>query len=223
MEDLRAISVVVEESPQILFAYALTGANTIYNRFALEVPTNPAKFEENSRFDAVHFYHHRASEGFLAVCPTLPHTDPETGDRYQMYAASRPAGCNLFYIQESELNQKYKLVPKSRAEKWWREQQAKIPPTEQQTVHLLSGALLPIWKYLKKLQQDGLNIVRTTTDDGTRLVVVSVSGKSIAEIRRHFGLWKNPAATVEEIICSVRDENEIIELLGDIKIRKTRF
>ena len=223
LEDLRANSVAISEPPQVLFADSLTGAKTIYYHLALEVATNPAKYEEISHFDAAHFYEHRANGAFIAVRPTLPHTDPETGERYQMYAVSRPAGYNLFYIRDEELNQKYKLVPKSRAEKWWRVEQDKIPPTEQREVHLLSGALLPIWKYLKKLQEDGLNIVRTTTDDGTRLVGVNVSDVSIGEIRRHFGLWKQTTARVEEIIRSVREENESIELLGDIKVRKTRF
>jgi len=88
---------------------------------------------------------------------------------------------------------------------------------------LLSGALLPIWKNLKKLQQNGLNIVRTTTDDGTRLVGVSIAAGSLNEIRRTFGIWKNSAGTAEEIIRAVRDEHETVELLGEIRIRQTRF
>jgi hypothetical protein len=45
--------------------------------------------------------------------------------------------------------------PKTRARAWWTDEQRKIPPTMRKTIHLLSGALLPIWKSLKKLQQDG--------------------------------------------------------------------
>ena len=223
MEDLKADSVKIAEPPQVLFSDALTGANTIYYRLETVVPTRPALYEEISLYDAIHFYQHRASNQFIAVRPTLPHTDPETGDRYQMYSVSRPAGYNLFYFKEGELNQKYKLVSKSKAKNWWLEEQSKIPRIEQREVHLLSGALLPVWKYLKKLQQAGLNIVRTTTDDGTRLVGVSVERDGIGEIRRHFGLWQNTAETAEEIIKSVSKDNETVELLGEIRVRKTRF
>ncbi len=97
------------------------------------------------------------------------------------------------------------------------------PPTELKTIHLLSGALLPIWKSLKKLQQDRLNIVRTTTDDGKRLVGVNILGETIGEIRRAFGLWRNTASNAAEILRSVREENETIELLGEMKIRPARF
>ena len=140
-----------------------------------------------------------------------------------MFSVSRPAGYNLLYIKEAELAARYKIVTKTKARNWWKEEERKIPPVEQKTVHLLSGALLPVWKYLKQLQQQGLNIVRTTTDDGVRLVGVNISLEAIGEIRRTFGLWKNTAENAEEILRSVREENETVELLGEIKIRKTRF
>ena len=53
----------------------------------------------------------------------------------------------------------------------------------------MSGALLPIWKNLKKLQQTGLNIVRTTTDEGVRLVGVNIASDTINEIRRTFSAY----------------------------------
>ncbi len=68
----------------------------------------------------------------------------------KMVSVSKPLGYNLIYIRESELDSRYKIVPKSRAKDWWQSEQEKIPPTEQKTIHLLSGALLPIWKNLKK-------------------------------------------------------------------------
>lgn len=223
MEDLKALSVKMLQSPQILYTDVLTGANTIYYKLEITVPTRPARFEEISQFDGVYFYENRSTGEFVAVRPTLAHTDPETGERYQMVSVSRPAGYNLLYIRESELNSRYKIVSKAQARAWWQTEQARIPPTEQKTVHILSGALLPIWKNLKKLQATGLNIVRTTTDDGVRLVGVNIASECVKEIRRAFGIWQNAAGTAEEIIRVVRDENEIIELLGEMRIRQTRF
>ena len=223
MEDLKAVSVVVAEPPQILHRDALTGAQTIYYKLDTTVPTRPARFDEISHYDGVYFYEHRQTGAFVAVRATLPHTNPETGERSQMFSLARPAGYKLLYIKEAELAARYKIVTKTKARNWWKEEEQKIPPVEQKTVHLLSGALLPVWKYLKQLQQQGLNIVRTTTDDGVRLVGVNISPDAIGEIRRTFGLWKNTAGCAEEILRSVREENETVELLGEMKIRKTRF
>jgi hypothetical protein len=223
MEDLKAVSVKIAEPPQVLYRDQLTGAQTVYYKLDTTIPTRPALFDEISLYEGVYFYENRNTGAFVAVRASLAHTNPETGDRYQMFSVSRPAGYNLFYVKESELAAKYKIVTKSRARNWWKAEEARIPPVEQRVVHLLSGALLPVWKYLKNLQQQGLNIVRTTTDDGTRLVGVNVSPDSISEIKRTFGLWKNAGETAEEILRSAREENEIVELLGGIKIRKTRF
>ena len=139
------------------------------------------------------------------------------------FSISKPAGRNISYVRENELNQKYRIVPKSRAETWWLNEESKIPPFEQKTVHLLSGALLPIWKYLKTLSHDALNIVRTTTDEGTRLVGVNITAESLNDIRRHFGLRSEIPTTAAEILRVVDCENNTVNLTGDIKIRTTRF
>lgn len=223
MEDLKANSVILKAPPHVLHTDALTGAQTVYYELAITVPTRPARFDEIAGYESVYFYENRAKSEFIAVRPTLAHTDPETGDRYQMVAVSRPAGFNLEYIRDTELDRRYKLVPRTRARDWWLAEEAKIPATEQKTIHLLSGALLPIWKNLKRLHQSGLNIVRTTTDEGTRLVGVSLSGETINEIRRTFGIWNSSGTTAAEIYREVFEDFQTITLLGDAKVRRTRF
>jgi hypothetical protein len=85
------------------------------------------------------------------------------------------------------------------------------------------GIAYLIWKNLKKLQQTGLNIIRTTTDVVVRMVGVNIASDTINEIRRTFGIWRGAAGTAEEIVRAVSEENEIVELSGDTRIRQTRF
>jgi len=223
LEDLRAASVKLAQPAQVLYCDALTGARTIYYELNLKVATTPARYKEVSASDFQRFYQHRSNGSFVAVRPSLSHTDPESGERYQMFAITRPAGRNLSYIRESELNQKYRIVPKGRAEAWWISEEERIPAFDYQTVHILSGALLPIWKFLKTLQQSGLRIVRTTTDDGLRLVGISISGESLGDIRRHFGLRARIPSSAAEILRVVDFERNTVGLLDNIKIRTTRF
>lgn len=223
MEDLKAASVEIAEPPQILHSDALTGAKTVYYKLDLKVATKPARYVDLVQSDVHQFFQDRRDGSFVAVRRTLSHTDPETGERYQMFSISKPVGRNMSYVRENELNQKYRVVPKSRPETWWLNEEAKIPPFEQKTVHLLSGALLPIWKYLKTLSQHALNIVRTTTDDGTRLVGVNVAAEWLNDIRRLFGLRSEIPTTAAEILRVVDFENNTVNLTGDIKIRTARF
>ena len=223
MEDLKAFSVAVAEPPQVLHSDVLTGAKTVYYKLDLKVATTPARYKDVAESDIHQFFQHRSDGSFVAVRRTLSHTDPETGERYQMFSISKPEGRNLSYIRESELNQKYRIVPKIKAEKWWLAEEAKIPPFEDKTVHLLSGALLPIWKYLKTLSKDALNIVRTTTDDGMRLVGVKITEECLRDLFRHFGLRSDIPTTAPEVLRIVDFENNTVYLTGDIKIRTTRF
>ncbi len=223
MEDLKAASVKIAKEPQILHVDAFTGAKTVYYKLELKVISKPARFSELAASAQHQFFQHRQHGTFVAVRRTLSHTDPESGERYQMFSLSKPAERNVSYVRENELNQKYRVCTKTRAEIWWLNEEAKIPPFEQRPVHLLSGALLPIWKYLKTFSRDALNIVRTTTDEGTRLVGVSISAEWLNDIRRHFGLRSETPTTAAEILRVVDFENNTVNLAGDIKIRTTRF
>lgn len=223
MEDLKAMSVEIAEPPQVLHSDALTSAKTVYYKLNLKVATKPARYVDLSEGGVHQFFQDRRAGSFVAVRRTLSHTDPETGERYQMFSISKPEGRNLSYIRESELNQKYRIVPKTKAEKWWLEEEARIPAYEHKTIHLLSGALLPIWKYLKTLSKDALNIVRTTTDDGTRLVGVKISEQWLRDLLRHFGLRSDIPATAPEVLRVVDLENNTVHLTGDIRVKTTRF
>ncbi len=223
LEDLKASSVTLVQPAQILYRDAITGARTVYYELNLKVATRPARYLEVSASDFMRFYQHRANGSFVAVRPSMSHTDPETGERYQMFSVTRPTGRNVAYLREGELNQKYRIVPKIRAETWWTNEEEKIPLFEFKTVHLLSGALLPIWKFLKTLQQSDLKIVRTTTDDGKRLVGVGISAESLRDVKRHFGIQGSIPTTAAEILRVVDFERNVVNLLGDTKVRTVRF
>ena len=223
MEDLKALSVAVSDAPQILNSDPLTGARTVYYKLDLKVATTPAKYNDMAASEIHQFFQDRKDGSFIAVRRTLSHTDPETGERYQMFSITKPVSRNVAYVRESELNQRYRVVPKTRAEPWWLNEESRIPAFENRTVHLLSGALLPIWKYLKTLSHDALNIVRTTTDEGTRLVGVRISEEWLKDIRRHFGLRSTVPTTANEVLRVVDFEKNSVNLIGDLTVRSSRF
>lgn len=223
MEDLKAMSVAVSGSPQVLNSDPLTGAKTIYYKLELKVATTPARYQDMAASEIHQFYQDRRDGSYIAVRRTLSHTDPETGERYQMFSITKPSGRNVAYVRENELNQRYRIVPKTKAEDWWIKEENKIPEFENRTVHILSGALLPIWKYLKTLSHDALNIVRTTTDDGTRLVGVKISEEWVRDIRQHFGLRSSIPTTANEVLRVVDFEKNSVNLIDDITVRSSRF
>jgi hypothetical protein len=152
----------------------------------------------------------------------LIHTDPETGLSYQTYAVSRPSGRNQFYLDEAELAARYRLVPKSKAKDWWDGEVEKIPPYLKKDVFLLSGALLPIFRQIKNVKDASFKIVRTTTDEGVRLVGLQVPKHTVKEITRLFDCAWQREDTSEEIFQSVIEGRESCELVENIRLKNSK-
>ncbi len=224
MEDIKANSVKIKREPQIINRDQITDATTYLYELETIVPTNPARFEDLEREDA-YFYRKLGLEEpeFVAARPSLIHTDPETGESYQTFAVSRPAGKNLLYTGEAELAARYRLVPRGKAKDWWNGEVAKIPPVVNKTVFLLSGALIPVWRQIKNVKDAAFKIVRTTTDEGVRLVGLQIPKQQVKEIIRLFDCVWEQAETSNDIFQSVLDSKESVELAENIRLKSSKF
>lgn len=223
LEDIKAKSVKIRREPQQIHRDAITGAATHLYELETIVATTPARFDDLDKEDA-YFYRKLGSEAteYVAARPSLIHTDPETGLSYQTYAVSRPSGRNQFYLDEAELNARYRLVPKSKAKDWWNGEVEKIPPFVEKEVFLLSGALLPVWRQIKNVRDAAFKIVRTTTDEGVRLVGLQIPKNTVKEITRLFDCAWQRAETSEEIFQSVIGGKESIELTQNIRLKNSK-
>lgn len=224
LEDIKANSVKIKRPPQEIHRDQITGAATHLYELETIVPTNPARFEDLEREDT-YFYRKLGSDAaeFVAARPSLVHTDPETGESYQTYAVSRPSGKNQFYLGETELAARFRLVPKAKAKDWWNGEVAKIPPVLNKTIFLLSGALIPVWRLVKNVKDSAFKIVRTTTDEGVRLVGLQIPKTQVKEIVRLFnGVWEQEE-TASDIYKSVIDGKESLELIENIRLKSSKF
>jgi len=188
------------------------------------VPTAPAHFDDLERAGA-YFYRKLGSEvpEFIAARASLVHTDPETGLSFQTYAVSRPKGVNLYYLDEAEITARYRLVPSAKAKDWWDGEVGKIPPLVNKTVFLLSGALIPVWRQIKNVKDAAFKIVRTTTDEGVRLVGLQIPKTQVKEIVRLFDCAWQSDDTSSEIFQSVLFGKESLELVENIRLKSSKF
>ena len=122
-----------------------------------------------------------------------------------------------------ELAARYRLVPKAKAKDWWNGEVAKIPPVLNKTVFLLSGALIPVWRLVKNVKDSAFKIVRTTTDEGVRLVGLQIPKTQVKEIVRLFnGVWEQEE-TASDIYKSVICGKESLELIENIRLKSSKF
>src|SRR5215216_3663831 len=142
---------------------------------------------------------------------------------YQTFAVNRPSGKNLFYLGEAELSARYRLIPRGKAKDWWDGEVEKIPPFVNKTVFLLSGALIPVWRLVKNVKETAFKIVRTTTDEGVRLVGLQIPKLAVKEIVRLFdGAWKREE-TSADIYQSILDDKESVELMENIRLKRSKL
>ncbi len=224
LEDIKANSVKIGREPQSIHRDQITGAATHLYELETIVPTNPARFEELEREEA-YFYRKLGLEEpeFVAARPSLVHTDPETGESYKTFAVSHPEGKNLFYVGEAEFAARFRLVPKIKAKDWWNGEVERIPPVINKTVFLLSGALIPVWRQIKNVKETAFKIVRTTTDEGVRLVGLQIPKLQVKEIIRLFdGVWEREE-TSAEIYKNILDGKESLDLMENIRLKSSKF
>ena len=224
LEDIHAKSVKIGREPQLIHRDNLTGATTHLYELETIVPTAPAHFDDLEKAEGTYFYRKLGTDApeFVAARASLIHTDPETGESFQTYAVSRPSGRNQFYTVEAELAARYRLVPKAKAKDWWNGEVGKIPPFVNKTVFLLSGALIPVWRQIKNVKDAAFKIVRTTTDEGVRLVGLQVPKLTVKEIVRLFDCAWQQAATSEEIFQSVIVGKDSCELVENIRLKSSK-
>ena len=228
LEDIKAKSVKISRPPQLIHQDQTTNATTHLYELETIVPTNPAHFDDLEQTDGIYFYRKLGataedSSEFVAARPSLVHTDPETGESFQTYAVSRPKGANLFYLTESELSGRYRLVPKNKVKEWWNREVGKIPPFVKREVFILSGALIPVWRQIKNVKDTAFKIVRTTTDEGVRLVGLQVPKSNVKEITQLFDCAWQGAETSSEIYENVLFGKESLELVENIRLKNSKF
>src|SRR5260370_2737713 len=162
-------------------------------------------------------------KGDLIMVPQSGHpTDPADGKTFAPYSVWRPAGARMSYIREQEVNERYRPVRASAAQSWWAEQYAVVPEIETKEVHIIAGAIIPLWQKLKSKAEAKLQVVRVSTEDGQRIVGVEIPRLRIGPVLRSLGLGRF-AADPSKVFRGVLHEGDEITLVGDLKLKRSHL
>lgn len=225
VQDIQARSIQLAGEPQVVHVDKTTGAETQHFTLAVEIESERITFAEaqalcDSRQGA--FYRNTKTGHIVAAAQSGSHTNPATGDTYRNYSISKPEGARLSYIHESELKSKYKRTKPDLAEAWWNTQYDVTPATREYELHLIAGAVLPLWQKLKTAKDAQLKVVRVVTADGQRIVGVQIPRKRVQQVLRALGIATaitEPAA----IISAVLDDDDSFELAAGLSLARARI
>src|SRR5258708_31630122 len=113
-------------------------------------------------------------------------------------------------------------VRASAAQLWWAEQYAVVPEIETKEVHIIAGAIIPLWQKLKSKAEAKLQVVRVSTEDGQRIVGVEIPRLRIGPVLRSLGLGRFPADP-SKVFRGVLHEGDEISLVGDLKLKRSHL
>src|SRR5262249_31604689 len=128
---------------------------------------------ERERGGGAFYLHTKRGEVILAV-PSRSHTDPDTGHTYQTFAIWKPEKARADHWKDSELFRKCRRIEPEEAREWWKKRHAALPAIETTQMHIIGGAILPLWQRLKSEDNARLRVVRVTTTSGQRIVGATI-------------------------------------------------
>ncbi|MGH9838179.1 MAG: strawberry notch C-terminal domain-containing protein, partial [Blastocatellia bacterium] len=219
--DIKALAVRLGRTPQIVSTDPITGAQTTHYTLEVDRPAKTISFTEADRVRRNRngaFLRHNKKGHFILAVASRHHTDPATGKSYQTFAIWRPDGERTDYLGENELGEKYTPVSAEAARDWWTTRHAAIPPVETTEMHIIGGAILPLWQRLKTQEGTRLRVVRVSTDAGQRIVGVWIPRERVWTVLRALGIGQ-PLQSPEEIFNAVLHEAAEVTLAANLKLK----
>ena len=118
-------------------------------------------------------------------------------------------------MSEKNMNAKTEEIPKAEWENAWKEAVKDVPEYNESELHMITGALLPVWN---KLPQDGnIKAMRITATDGTQYLGRVIPPKQIDAVLRSLGASKSSIKkqyTGKELYSAVMDKAQAISFDG---------
>ena len=220
--DIRASAVRLARTPRAVYTDPITGAQTTHYVLEVDRPAEAVSFEtaeQVRRNKNGAFLRHNKKGHFILAVPSRYHTDPVTGRSFQTFAVWRPEGARTNYPGERELSEKYTPVASEDARDWWVKRHAAIPPVETAEMHIIGGAIIPLWQRLKTQEGTRLRVVRVSTDAGQRIVGVLIPRERVWSVLRALGISRR-LLSPEQIFKAVLHEADEITLAANLKLKQ---
>jgi hypothetical protein len=223
IQDIRALSVRLANEPVTVYVDPTTKAETLHYTLAIETRSANVTVERVTEIQQQHegTFYQQTNGKVVLLTKSSQHTNHESGETYQTYAVTKPEEERAYYVNEQEIR-RYKKVSKPKALAWWRFHCQNLPETRTDELHLIAGAVLPLWQKLKTSQDAHLKVVRVTTAENERIVGVKIPGNRVQQVLRALGI----ATTISdpgEIHHAVLKNDDQIALAEGLSLSRSRI
>lgn len=143
------------------------------------------------------------------------------GSVTEQYRLQSPMlGVKSMYVKKT-LDEKTAPIPKKEWAAAWKEQTSKTPEYAEQTLHLLTGTLLPIWD---KLPTDNTRVVRVITADGRQYLGRLIDPEQIDGVLRGFNVGRTKEIFTPEALYNkiLKDGKTVVLANNRVKLERRR-
>ncbi len=218
LENYKADGVVVKEE-QTVYKDEVTEAETKWVSLEAKHKNRPTSFKEAEGVGFVGFYKNVKS-GKVWAARNWANRTLESGAVITQYQLRSPASSHI--IPEGELRRsgKFEMISRKEAEPLWEEALRHVPEYRKETVHLMTGALLPIWDRLPLGQ---VRVVRVRTDDGQVLLGRLIQERELNATLRRLGAGRQlEKLTPDQLVTKILDESYTVYLSNEWRIARRR-
>jgi hypothetical protein len=224
VQDIRAVSIRLAGDPSTVYVDPTTGAETLHYTLAIETKSTTVTYERAAELQAQNpgsAFYQQTNGKIVLLTKSANHTNHGTGETYQTYSVTKPEEEHAYYVSQTDVL-RYKKVSKKKALTWWRLYSEQLPETCVDQLHLIAGAVLPLWQRLKTNQDARLKVVRVITEDNQRIVGVKIPANRVQQILRALGI----ATTISdpaEIYNAVLKDDDQIALIDGLSLSRSRI
>jgi hypothetical protein len=224
--DIKAVAIRIAKPPAVVHVDKVTGAETILYTLDVDRPADTVDFARAKRLHFSYggtFFQHRKTKNFVLALQSGRQTDPVKGKTFVSYSLWKPEAAYDSYIHDSELAEKYAAVIPDRAEQWWRARYAAAPRIHTTHVHIIAGAIVPLWQRLKTEEDSKLRVTRVGTGDGQRIVGVTIPPTKVRSVLRAIGTNQSSSNEPEKMFREVLDDDDEISLVSGLRLKRSKL
>lgn len=219
MENYKADKVSVKETKTV-HTDKLSGAETLYYSLVADKKIKKNEFSDiqsdSPRFKG--FYQNKSNGGVRAITQIANKTD-SNGNVVSRFKAEGQEYGKTVYLSEQQVSQRWNKIDNETAKALWNKRLEEMPEYRQENVHLISGAVLPVWD---KLPETNIKVYRILTDNGDVLIGRVISENAIDSILRRLGANRiKDKVDVSSIIDTVKS-GDIVYLENGWSLKQSR-
>lgn len=220
--DIRALAIRLAKPPMVVHTDRVTRAETVLYILEVDRPSDTVSFDRADRLRwnmLGAFARHQKKDEYILVLPSGRHTSTD-GSTYKTFSVWKPEAARCAYIKDQDLNERYRIVSADVAKGWWEKRFSLAPTIDTSSVHIIAGAIIPLWHKLKTDDDAQLSVVRVSTKDGQRIVGVEIPRFGIGKVLRSLGLG-NRCNNPQEVFNSVLEQGDQIDLASKMQLKRT--